>query len=427
ALAVAEGGYPEDANVVIEAYGRMARTAAPPVLEFAAGPGSRYGTGDSGDRGRTWDNAMWFVAIYGGHYGLRMTPEALIVAPQPFRRIPGDHVADFLYQGARLRLELDAASRSYLITSDHPASVRLRPVGDGATVLVDGVDRGPEHAMTLEPGRTIQVQSSGSTFQRADLAFEQVWRRADAPVQSGQTTRSWLWGPGPFRSTSEAYADSLGGSRVVDYYDKARMEITRLSGSREDRYFVTNGLLVKELVSGRMQVGDNLFDERPGAAVAVAGDAGPANPAPPYRAFAPHVSLNLDRRAVSRVGSDVTATINTGGNLGEDARLARQETRIAVFEERLGHNIPAVFWQFLERQPDDWLFAFGYPISEPYWTQARVAGVKKDVLVQLYERRVLTYTPGNPTDFEVEMGNVGQHYHEWRYGQRPWEQVGRTY
>jgi hypothetical protein len=43
------------------------------------------------------------------------------------------------------------------------------------------------------------------------------------------------------------------------------------------------------------------------------------------------------------------------------------------------------------------------------------------VLVQLFERRILTYTPGNPRGFEVEMGNVGQHYHRWRYGFATWE------
>jgi Tol biopolymer transport system component len=41
--------------------------------------------------------------------------------------------------------------------------------------------------------------------------------------------------------------------------------------------------------------------------------------------------------------------------------------------------------------------------------------VEKDVLVQLFERRVLTYTPSNPAGFQVEMGNVGQHYYRWRY------------
>ena len=39
-----------------------------------------------------------------------------------------------------------------------------------------------------------------------------------------------------------------------------------------------------------------------------------------------------------------------------------------------------------------------------------------DVLVQAFERRIVTYTPDNPPGWQVEMGNVGQHYHGWRYG-----------
>ena len=39
----------------------------------------------------------------------------------------------------------------------------------------------------------------------------------------------------------------------------------------------------------------------------------------------------------------------------------------------------------------------------------------KDVLVQAFERRVLTFTPTNSPAFQVEMGNVGQHYYRWRY------------
>ena len=43
-------------------------------------------------------------------------------------------------------------------------------------------------------------------------------------------------------------------------------------------------------------------------------------------------------------------------------------------------------------------------------------GVERDVLVQIYERRVLTYTPANPPEWQVEMGNVGRHYYLWRHG-----------
>ena len=67
-----------------------------------------------------------------------------------------------------------------------------------------------------------------------------------------------------------------------------------------------------------------------------------------------------------------------------------------------------------------WLPTMGFPIAEPYWTRAVVGGVERDVLVQLFQRRVLSYTPGNPRGFEVEMGNVGQHYYAWRYGKQPW-------
>jgi hypothetical protein len=38
------------------------------------------------------------------------------------------------------------------------------------------------------------------------------------------------------------------------------------------------------------------------------------------------------------------------------------------------------------------------------------------VLFQAFERRILTYTPCNEAAFQVEMGNVGLHYYDWRYG-----------
>src|SRR5256885_1746670 len=36
----------------------------------------------------------------------------------------------------------------------------------------------------------------------------------------------------------------------------------------------------------------------------------------------------------------------------------------------------------------NWVYALGYPISEPYWVQAKVAGQVKDVLVRSEESRV---------------------------------------
>jgi hypothetical protein len=46
-----------------------------------------------------------------------------------------------------------------------------------------------------------------------------------------------------------------------------------------------------------------------------------------------------------------------------------------------------------------------------------VAGTVQEVLLQCFERRCLTYTPGNDAGWQVEAGNVGQHYYYWRYDQ----------
>jgi hypothetical protein len=57
----------------------------------------------------------------------------------------------------------------------------------------------------------------------------------------------------------------------------------------------------------------------------------------------------------------------------------------------------------------------GRPISEAYWTEVTVGGQVRTVLVQLFERRVLTYNPSNPAGSRVEFGNAGLHYYTWRY------------
>ena len=59
-------------------------------------------------------------------------------------------------------------------------------------------------------------------------------------------------------------------------------------------------------------------------------------------------------------------------------------------------------------------YATGFPITEAYWSTVRVGGQPRTVLMQIFERRALTYTPGNPAGFTVEAGNVGLQYRAWR-------------
>jgi hypothetical protein len=275
-----------------------------------------------------------------------------------------------------------------------------------------------------------------SAYSFADSAFESVWQRTDKPVAEGRVARSWMWGPEPFtEALYESYAESPGGTRMVQYFDKSRMEINDPNADRSSQWFVTNGLLVREMVDGRVQIGDASFEERSPAQEAVAGDPAVNNPnCPTYASF----TYLTWERAENRSGQKVTATLSKDATVGEDASKAGYDgTEIAHYEEATGHNVPQVLWDFMNArgliysggsyysaQVADWLFAMGYPISEPYWARCTVGGEEKDVLVQLFERRVLTYTPSNPAGWQVEMGNVGRHYHNWRYGSGAYNQPG---
>src|SRR5690606_16685171 len=81
--------------------------------------------------------------------------------------------------------------------------------------------------------------------------FQRTWERTDRPVLDGVTARTWMWGPEAFTvPLSEPYAEAPGGQRSVQYFDKARMEITDPGADTDSIWYVTNGLLVVELITG---------------------------------------------------------------------------------------------------------------------------------------------------------------------------------
>jgi len=209
------------------------------------------------------------------------------------------------------------------------------------------------------------------------------------------------------------------------------MEINNPNGNKADPFFVTNGLLTVELISGFIQLGDADFTKFHPACIPMSGDFGDTL-APTYFAFQGVSNTQAgDHNAPDRTGQKVTETIDRNGRTGTDASKGNiAGVNLVHFEPTTHHNIPAVFWDFLnssgpvkndsgqvvtEQLIQPWNFASGLPISEPYWAKAMISGAVKDVLIQAYERRALTYVPTNPTGFQVEMANIGQHYFDWRY------------
>jgi multiple sugar transport system substrate-binding protein len=265
----------------------------------------------------------------------------------------------------------------------------------------------------------------------AHPAFQRLWERTDSLVATGGATRTWFWGPQPNTAAmTESNKESPGGARQVQYFDKSRMEINDPTANANDPAFVTNGLLTVELISGRMQTGASTYEERTAACIPVTGDTTDTT-APTYASMQRVSNTTLgDYPASSQIGQVVTATISRLGAMGSDASKAGvTQTRIAFFDDVTKHNIPEVFWTFLNQSGPvresgqtstgpliaPWFYASGRPISEAYWTRATIGGAAMDVLVQMYERRTLTFNPANPAAWQVEMGNIGQHYYDWRY------------
>jgi hypothetical protein len=295
----------------------------------------------------------------------------------------------------------------------------------------------PEGQPTFVP--TIVVPGSiykpgGGDFAFVHPAFERLWGRTDRPVKLGQVSRTWFWGPGPNTpGLLEQYNESPLGNkqRLVQYFDKSRMELNNPQGDPTQAFFVTNGLLTVELISGFIQVGEKDFVKFRPACIPMSGDFGDKL-APTYFGFQKVSNTQAgDHPAADRTGQKAIETIDQSGNTGTDASKANVPgVNFVHYEAGTKHNIPKIFWDFLNssgRVHNDaqqivtqtlitpWFFASGLPISEPYWAKARIRGTVMDVMIQAYERRALTYVPTNTPGFQVEMANIGQHYFDWRY------------
>jgi hypothetical protein len=197
----------------------------------------------------------------------------------------------------------------------------------------------------------------------------------------------------------------VGGKRVVQYFDKGRMELNEPGAP------VTSGLLATELVHGMIQTGDHSFDPRTPPNTPIAGDAD--NPTPTYAQLATTAS-SLLAPTQSKPGSFVTVTINAQGQAEDDGGFAgiSMTPPIGAYDDATKHNVLGVFADYRNKAG---LLVIGYAISEPFRADVKVSGQQRTVLVQVFERRVLTYTSSNPDPYKVEMGNIGQHYYAWRY------------
>jgi hypothetical protein len=249
----------------------------------------------------------------------------------------------------------------------------------------------------------------------APPAVAQLWSRADGPNARSANSGGWLWGPAMRAMTVEPYQESPDGARAVFYFDKARMEISDPNKDPQATWYVTAGLLVRDLIAGQIQVGNDAYVSSAPANVPVTGDIVNNQLSPTYASLAPLASIGnaiATNQTPNHVGQTVTSLLKADGTVVPGA-VSDSAVTIGSYDNVLGHNIPTLFTDWMSTQTISEQYLVGHPLTEPYWVDSMVGGTQTRVLMQAFERRVLTYTPSNPAGWQVESGNVGLDYRYW--------------
>jgi hypothetical protein len=227
-----------------------------------------------------------------------------------------------------------------------------------------------------------------------------------AAYYAGEAITPNFWGPLEHASDprvqdyreNPAGPDNKAGERVVQYFDKGRMEWTKGQ--------LTFGLLATEMVTGRIQVGDNSFIDTAPSNTPVAGDENGEGPS--YATL--HSYPAMLAATSNKVGQPIYLVFDDK-TLYTDRAPDPALPRLTDYDGVTGHN---VLRQFTDYRNLVGFSTIGYARSEPAAAFFTVGGVQRVVAFQVFERRVLTYTPDNPPNFRVEMGNIGRHYFYWR-------------
>ena len=161
-------------------------------------------------------------------------------------------------------------------------------------LALDSVDRhwGWDGAIRNSESTDSTCITPGLNFGAA--AFENTWKRTDQPVLDGLASRTWMWGQQPYTCAFyESYLVLPGGERLVQYYDKSRMEISNPYGD-------SSGIWLCDEWPACRRVDQRQAPNRaPGsgtiapAQVNVAGERQPDTDGPTYASLLPILLLDL--------------------------------------------------------------------------------------------------------------------------------------
>lgn len=210
----------------------------------------------------------------------------------------------------------------------------------------------------------------------------------------------------------EAYLDAPNNLRLVQYFDKGRMELNDLETDA-----VTSGLLATEMRDGRIDVGGGITLPLVPARINIAGDPGTDGPTYADLADLPAIApMSLPKLTVYTYDRGFTSGAIDDPHPIDLVTAAGPD--VAYVRDPGGHYAQYVYRPFLDfiaALPAPITQTTGYPIAPFFFASIDISGVRTTILIQAFERRVLTYNPHGPTGFQIEFANTGVQYYRWRY------------
>jgi hypothetical protein len=174
--------------------------------------------------------------------------------------------------------------------------------------------------------------------------------------------------------------------RFAQYFEKGRME-DHTGDNNDPNWQFQYGLLVDELQTSQ-------------AVIPIGGEVSTLD----------YAKVNALAQEATRIAPPASFTGGTFTNSDGSVFVPYSQ----ALQRAPGHNISPIFWPYLNRQdifPGGWLHDIGLPMTEAIpAVVTKGTSSNRQVLIQIFQRTILTYDPMNPADFQVERANVGTDY-----------------
>ncbi|MDO8473473.1 MAG: sialidase family protein [Dehalococcoidia bacterium] len=318
-----------------------------------------------------------------------------------------------------------AGWKTISMSSDHgdtwqDLSIQLPPAGNRITSLI-AAGRGELYAgitgtnpKTGEGGGVYLSRDAGESWQQLEsLAVginELVLGSTDGPLLAATIDGVWSY------ALARANVEPVVHKRFIGYYDSHDGQ--RILGSPIAFGANIGSILTQYFEKGRIEdhsqeTADPVWQFMFGLLVDEMQRAGVAQPVGGASSTATYATIK------NLAAENLRVPPPPGYTTGTMQRF--DGSRFVPFAADLsaapGHDVYGLFWDYLNRKdlfPAGWLHDIGLPITEPLRSVVNKGNastpVYREIIIQAFQRTILTYDPLNPPDWKVERANAGTDY-----------------